>query len=282
MSERTIDPLTPILSETWDADRSWTLDAYVAGGGWQGLAKALAQPPADVVQVVKDSGLRGRGGAGFPTGMKWGFLPAPDGGPRYLVVNADESGAGDLQGHPAHAREPPAPDRGRGHHVVRDRVRPRVHLRARRGPARVPPPAASRRGGLRGRIPGQEHPGLGLRPRRHGPRGRGGVHLRRGDRAARLARGSARPAPPQAPVPAVAGLYARPTVVNNVESVASVPAIVNEGADWFKSMGTERSAGHGLFSLSGHVVRPGQYRRPSASRCASSSTWPAGSAAATA
>ena len=96
MSEQksTIDPLTPILSETWDADRSWTLDAYVAGGGWQGLAKALAQPPADVVQTVKDSGLRGRGGAGFPTGMKWGFLPAPDGGPRYLVVNADESEPG--------------------------------------------------------------------------------------------------------------------------------------------------------------------------------------------
>src|SRR5690606_23236057 len=85
------DPLTPVLSDTWDADRSWTLASYLDRGGYAGLRAALGQDPADVVATVKASGLRGRGGAGFPTGMKWGFLPAPDGGPRYLVVNADES-----------------------------------------------------------------------------------------------------------------------------------------------------------------------------------------------
>ena len=70
------------------------METYEQHDGYQGLRNALAMPPADLVQLTKDSGLRGRGGAGFPTGMKWGFLPKPDGGPRYLVVNADESEPG--------------------------------------------------------------------------------------------------------------------------------------------------------------------------------------------
>ena len=87
-------PLTPILTNGWGEDRSWTLDSYRARGGYQGLEKARTMEPAEIVQVVKDSGLRGRGGAGFPTGLKWSFLPPADGGPRYLVVNADESEPG--------------------------------------------------------------------------------------------------------------------------------------------------------------------------------------------
>jgi NADH-quinone oxidoreductase subunit F len=86
--------LTPVLSAFWDAERSWSMDTYEANDGYRALRKALDTPPADLIQLVKDSGLRGRGGAGFPTGMKWGFLPKPDGGPRYLVVNADESEPG--------------------------------------------------------------------------------------------------------------------------------------------------------------------------------------------
>ena len=86
--------LTPILTAFWDDPRSWTLSTYERHDGYKALAKALAGTPEELVQASKDSGLRGRGGAGFPTGMKWGFLPPPDGGPRYLVVNADESEPG--------------------------------------------------------------------------------------------------------------------------------------------------------------------------------------------
>jgi NADH-quinone oxidoreductase subunit F len=100
------DALTPVLSARWGEARSWTLDTYERNGGYAGLRKALTMDAADVVTTVKDSGLRGRGGAGFPTGMKWGFLPAPDGGPRYLVVNADESEPGTCKDIPLMMADP--------------------------------------------------------------------------------------------------------------------------------------------------------------------------------
>ena len=88
------DTLTPVLSDDWDTDKAWTLRAYERAGGYQALKKALAAQPDEIIELVKDSGLRGRGGAGFPTGMKWGFIPQGDDKPHYLVVNADESEPG--------------------------------------------------------------------------------------------------------------------------------------------------------------------------------------------
>ncbi|MBD8079511.1 NADH-quinone oxidoreductase subunit NuoF [Cellulosimicrobium arenosum] len=256
------DPLTPVLSDTWDADRSWTLQAYRDHGGYAGLRAALAQEPADVVATVKASGLRGRGGAGFPTGMKWGFLPPPDGGPRYLVVNADESEPGTCKDIPLMMASPQALIEGVAitsyaigcHHAfiyVRGEV---LHVYRRLLRAVEEAYAA----GLLGKdVQGS---GFDLEVTVHAG---AGAYIC-GEETALLdslegLRGQPRLKPP---FPAVAGLYARPTVVNNVESIASVPSIVARGADWFTSMGTERSAGYGLFSLSGHVTRPGQYEAP--------------------
>ncbi|WP_251153478.1 NADH-quinone oxidoreductase subunit NuoF [Cellulosimicrobium sp. Marseille-Q4280] len=256
------DPLTPVLSDTWDADRSWTLASYTDRGGYDGLRAALAQEPAAIVETVKASGLRGRGGAGFPTGMKWGFLPAPDGGPRYLVVNADESEPGTCKDIPLMMASPQALVEGvaitsyaigcdHAFIYVRGEVL-HVYRRLLRAVEE-----AYEAGFLGKDVLGS---GFDLDVTVHAG---AGAYIC-GEETALLdslegLRGQPRLKPP---FPAVAGLYARPTVVNNVESIASVPSIVARGADWFTSMGTERSAGYGLFSLSGHVTRPGQYEAP--------------------
>jgi NADH-quinone oxidoreductase subunit F len=254
--------LTPVLSARWDAARPWTLRTYEAHGGYEGLRKALTMDAADVVTTVKDSGLRGRGGAGFPTGMKWGFLPAPDGGPRYLVVNADESEPGTCKDIPLMLADPQLLVEGVAitsyaigcHHAfiyLRGEV---VHVYRRLLRAVEEAYAA---GHLGKDVHGS---GYDLEVTVHAG---AGAYIC-GEETALLdslegRRGQPRLKPP---FPAVAGLYARPTVVNNVESIASVPGILRGGSDWFRTMGTDRSPGHGLFSLSGHVARPGQYEAP--------------------
>src|SRR5215217_5416603 len=100
------DTLTPVLTANWDQDRSWTLAAYEHNGGYAALRKALSQPQDDIIQQVKDASLRGRGGAGFPTGMKWGFIPQGDGKPHYLVVNADEGEPGTCKDAPLIMADP--------------------------------------------------------------------------------------------------------------------------------------------------------------------------------
>ena len=254
--------LTPILSAFWDESRSWSMDTYERHGGYSALRKALAMPAADVVTTVKDSGLRGRGGAGFPTGLKWSFLPKPDGKPRYLVVNADESEPGTCKDIPLLMASPQFLIEGAiitsyaiGCHKAFIYLRGEVVHVYRRLLGAVA--EAKAKGYLGENILGS---GFDLDLVVHAG---AGAYIC-GEETALLdslegRRGQPRLKPP---FPAVAGLYARPTVVNNVESIASVPAIVNGGADWFKSMGTERSSGFGLFSLSGHVNRPGQYEAP--------------------
>ena len=195
------DPLTPVLTDIWDAEQSWKLATYEEHGGYAALKTALGMEPAAIVEAVKDSGLRGRGGAGFPTGMKWSLHPA--GQPEAEVPRGQRRRvrAGHLQGHPDHDGQPARAARGRDHQLVRDPGPPRVHLHPRRGAARDPPGPGRRRGGLRRRPPRQGHPRLRLRPRRgRAHRGRR-LHLRRGDRPARRARGPARPAAAAAAVP---------------------------------------------------------------------------------
>ena len=108
-------PLAPVISAHWDEPDCFTLEGYRRHGGYDTVAPALGRHPDDVIQVIKDSGLRGRGGAGFPTGMKWGFVPQGDGKPHYLVVNADESEPGTCKDVPILLAQPARPDRGHHH-----------------------------------------------------------------------------------------------------------------------------------------------------------------------
>jgi NADH-quinone oxidoreductase subunit F len=254
--------LTPILTRFWDDPQSWTLATYEKHDGYKALKKAVTMAPADLVQMTKDSGMRGRGGAGFPTGMKWGFLPKPDGGPRYLVVNADESEPGTCKDIPLMMAAPQILIEGvaitsfaigctHAFIYLRGEV---VHVYRRLLRAVEEAYAA---GYLGKNILGS---GFDLDVTVHAG---AGAYIC-GEETALLdslegRRGQPRLKPP---FPAVAGLYARPTVVNNVESIASVPAILLHGADWFAEMGTEKSTGFGIFSLSGHVANPGQYEAP--------------------
>ncbi len=254
--------LTPILTRFWDDPRSWTMETYEANEGYQALRRALETPAEDLVQAAKDSGLRGRGGAGFPTGMKWGFLPPPDGGPRYLVVNADESEPGTCKDIPLLMAAPQFLIEGMVitsyaigcHHAFIYLRGETVHVYRRLMRAVE---EAYAKGYLGKDILGS---GFDLEITVHAG---AGAYIC-GEETALLdslegRRGQPRLKPP---FPAVAGLYARPTVVNNVESIASIPPIVLHGADWFSDMGTEKSKGFGIFSLSGHVTRPGQYEAP--------------------
>ncbi|MDR1293999.1 MAG: NADH-quinone oxidoreductase subunit NuoF [Bifidobacteriaceae bacterium] len=254
--------LTPVLTARWGMPDSWRLETYRRDGGYQALAKALTMEPSALVDEIKASGLRGRGGAGFPAGMKWSFLPKPDGGPRYLVVNADESEPGTCKDVPLMMADPhllvegiaiTAYAIGCDHAFVY--LRGEVVHAYRRLMGAVEEAKAA---GLLGQdILGS---GWGLELTVHAG---AGAYIC-GEETALLEslegkRGQPRLKPP---FPAVAGLYARPTVVNNVETIASVPGIVARGVEWFTAMGTERSKGHGIFSLSGHVTRPGQYEAP--------------------
>ncbi|MBU3064627.1 NADH-quinone oxidoreductase subunit NuoF [Nocardia sp. NEAU-G5] len=254
--------LAPVLTRYWDEPQSWTLDTYRRHDGYLALPKALRMHPDEVISTVKDSGLRGRGGAGFPTGMKWGFIPQDSGKPHYLVVNADESEPGTCKDIPLMLATPHVLIEGviiaayaiRASHAfiyVRGEVLPVL----RRLQAAVAEAYAA--GYLGHNILGSHydlelivHAGAGA--------------YICGEETALLdslegRRGQPRLRPP---FPAVAGLYASPTVVNNVESIASVPPIILNGIDWFRSMGSERSPGFTLYSLSGHIARPGQYEAP--------------------
>ncbi len=254
--------LTPVLTDNWGDERSWTLQAYEGRGGYGALKKALSMEPGAVIEQVKDSGLRGRGGAGFPTGMKWGFIPQDNPNPKYLVVTADESEPGTCKDIPLMMANP--------HVLVEGVAISSYAIRANtafiyiRGEVlhvirRVQ--RAVKEAYLAGHLGKNIHgSGFDLDVVVHAG---AGAYIC-GEETALLEglegrRGQPRLRPP---FPAVAGLYASPTVINNVESIASVPSIIEHGAEWFAAMGTEKSKGFGIFSLSGHVKNPGQFEAP--------------------
>jgi len=254
--------LTPVLTANWGAERSWTLASYESTGGYQALNRALTMAPDDIITIVKDSGLRGRGGAGFPTGLKWSFIPQDNPNPKYLVVNADESEPGTCKDIPLMMATP--------HTLIEGVIISSFAIRANKAFIYVRGEVLHVVRRLQKAV--QEAYAAGhLGKNIHGTgydldlviHAGAGAYIC-GEETALLdslegRRGQPRLRPP---FPAVAGLYASPTVINNVESIASVPSIIGKGCEWFAGMGTEKSKGYVIYSLSGHVARPGQYEGP--------------------
>ena len=257
-----LEKLTPVLTKRWLSPDAWKIDVYERLDGYAALRKALAVHPDDLIQLIKDSGLRGRGGAGFPTGLKWGFIPQGDGKPHYLVVNADEGEPGTCKDAPLMMTDPHSLIEGiviasyaiRCKHAF-------IYLRGELVQAGRRLQRAIDEAYAAGYL-GKDVLGSGLDFDLTLHRGAGAYIC--GEETALLDslegyRGQPRLRPP---FPAIHGLYGCPTVVNNVETIASVPSIVQNGVDWFRQWGTEKSPGPKIFSVSGHVVRPGNYEVP--------------------
>lgn len=235
-------------------DRAIELGAYRA---WERVLKEIKRE--ELVQMVKESGLRGRGGAGFPAGVKWGFVPVNSPKPKYFCCNADESEPGTCKDRVLMENDPHSVIEGCmigakaiDCHICFFYIRGEYDLSMRRIKKAIE--EAYERGFLGKNIMGT---GYDLEMVLH----RGGGAYICGEETGLLSslegeKGLARLKPP---FPAVEGLYGCPTVVNNVETVANLPRIVMKGAKWYASMGTEKSTGTRIFSVSGHVKRPGNY-----------------------
>jgi NADH-quinone oxidoreductase subunit F len=252
----------PILTARWDNPDAVTLDGYLKTGGYEAWKKALSMSPEDVIEEVKTSGLRGRGGAGFPTGIKWSFIPQNTGKPVYVVVNFDESEPGTFNNRELVERDP--------HQLIEGALicAYAVHCSTvfiyARGefvwPATVLERALAE-AYEKGYV-GKGAAGSDVDVDIVVHRGAGAYIC--GEETALLEslegfRGQPRLRPP---FPAVEGLYQSPTVINNVETLANVPHIIGRGADWYRGIGTEKSTGSGVFSISGKVNRPGNYEAP--------------------
>ncbi|RKX25841.1 MAG: NADH-quinone oxidoreductase subunit NuoF, partial [Candidatus Zixiibacteriota bacterium] len=236
------------------------VETYEAHGGYVAWRKALtSMKPDEIALEVKTAGLRGRGGAGFPAGMKWGFVPKGSTKPRYLVCNADESEPGTCKDRVIMERDPHAIIEGMaiaafaiGCHQMF------IYIRGEFGQPIRQMRQAVEEAYARGHIGKNVYDtGYDLDMVVHSG---GGAYIC-GEETSLLNsleghRGMSRLRPP---FPAVEGLYACPTIVNNVETLATVPHIINRGAEWYKSLGTEKSTGTKIFSISGHVKQPGNY-----------------------
>ena len=252
----------PILLRARGLKNSRSLSTYCRLGGYSGLEKALSMTPAEVIEEVKASGIRGRGGAGFPAGVKWGFVPKDTVKPKYMICNADESEPGTFKDRELILVDPHMVLEGiaiasyaigantayiyiRGEFVEEAQILARAIAEARRK-----------------KYLGEDILGSGYDLEVHIHRGAGAYIC--GEETALIEsiegkRGLPRLKPP---FPAVVGVFGCPTVVNNVETLACVPHILEHGGAWFAAIGTERSTGPKLFCVSGHVERPGVYEAP--------------------
>jgi len=238
------------------------IDVYKKNGGFEAFKKAVTKmKPAEVTEAVKASGLRGRGGAGFPTGVKWSFIPVNI-WPHYVVANADESEPGTFKDREIMERNPFQFLEGvaiASYAVGANAAY--VYLRGEFWPVAAELDKRIEEMGKAGFL-GDRLFGTDYSLRIHTHLGAGAYIC--GEETALLesmegSRGQPRIRPP---FPAVYGLYGKPTVINNVETLTNVPLIIEKGAEWYKSLGTADSAGVKIFSLSGRVNKPGNYELP--------------------
>ena len=249
----------PVLTSFVREANSFTLDVSLRHGAYEGLRRALAMPSGQVIDIVKASGLRGRGGAGFPTGMKWGFVPRDSSKPKYVCCNADESEPGTFKDHVLMERNPHLVLEGCaiacyaiGAKVAYIYIRGEFHHVADVLESAI---AEAHAGGYLGR----RIFGSGFDCDIYVHRGAGAYEA--GEESALLESLEGKRAQPRLrpPFPAVVGLYGCPAIVNNVETLANVPPILRQGAQWYAALGPEKNSGPKLFCISGHVTRPGVY-----------------------
>src|ERR1700674_4557830 len=254
---------TPLISKRWGIKDSHKIDVYLKHEGYQALEKSLKQmTPETIIDEVKKSTLRGRGGAGFPTGMKWSFVPKDSPKPKYVICNADESEPGTCKDRPLMEMDPHQMIEGiiiagraisamKGFIYIRGEYRYVLDI--------VDPAIAEAYS--RGYL-GKDILGSGFDFDLLIHTGAGAYEC--GEESALMEslegkRGYPRIKPP---FPAVVGLYGCPTIINNVETLSTVPAIIRGGGDWYASLGTPKNGGTRLYSISGHVNKPGIYELP--------------------
>lgn len=257
-------PDNPMTRFITDDENCWQLAQYQQHGGYDGLAKALTQPPADVLEQIKQSNLRGRGGAGFPTGLKWSFVPQGDDAhsPKYMIVNADEMEPGAFKDRWLLEQTPHQILEGLiigGYTLQADIgyvfIRGDYYLAIERIEQAI---AQCYEAGLLGKnISGS---GFDFDIHIHTSAGR----YICGEETALINSLEGKRANPRAkpPFPQVAGLWGKPTIVNNVETYCNLPHIINFGCQWYKSLGRCKDAGTKIFGVSGRVKTPGLWELP--------------------
>jgi NADH-quinone oxidoreductase subunit F len=246
-------------------DEPWSLETYLETGGYEGWKRILTEKiaPEEVVEEVKRSGLRGRGGAGFPTGLKWSFMPRGRARQSYVVCNSDESEPGTCKDRDILRYNPHALVEGMA--IAGYAIGATVGYNYMRGEFLDEPyrrfEQALKEAYDQGWL-GRDILGTGVDFDLYSSLGAGAYIC--GEETALLESLEGKKGQPRfkPPFPANYGLYGRPTTINNTESLASVPAIIRNGPEWFADLGTENSGGEKLFSVSGHVERPGNYEVP--------------------
>jgi NADH-quinone oxidoreductase subunit F len=239
------------------------LDVYESDGGYQAARRALTEiQPAQLIEMVKSSGLRGRGGAGFPTGVKWGFLPKDNPKPRYLCINADESEPGTFKDRQILEHNPHLLIEGiliSGYAIETHTAY--IYIRGEFAFAAKVLDAALAEAYAQGHL-GSNIYGTGFDLHVYVHRGAGAYIC--GEETGLIESLEGKRAYPRVkpPFPATHGVFGSPTIVNNVETLACVPPIVARGPEWFKGIGPDKSPGPKLFCVSGHVKRPGVFELP--------------------